>query len=297
MLNYLYLLIVNIKGTILNTINHLQINVNNISVHVAEVGNKEAQTIIFLHGYPENWKEFENIMNKLKGNYHLLAIDLPGIGRSGAIASKDKYSIAKFVNDFIQTMNLQQIVLVGHDIGGMITYSFLKKFPMTLFKAIIMNTAVPGVEPWEEVKRNPYIWHFAFYSIPFLPEEIITGNQRVLFDYFYNTLSANKNAITEVDRKIYTEAYEKPSSLETSFDWYRAFAQDEKDNIDNSLTEIPLLYLKGEKDFGNIEKYIQGFKNRGIKNIKGELIPDCGHFAPEEQPDKIAMAIHHFIAS
>jgi pimeloyl-ACP methyl ester carboxylesterase len=270
------------KETASNSIIHRQIIVNNISVHLAETGNKNNQTILLLHGYPENWQAFEEVMNELNDKYHLLAIDLPGIGKSEGITTSDTYILAKFINDFIQTLDLKKIVLAGHDIGGMITYTFLKHFSESLSKAIIMNTAVPGVEPWEEVKRNPYIWHFAFYSIPSLPETLITGKQRVLFDYFYDTISANKNAISESKRKIYAEAYEKQTSLKTSFDWYRAFPLDEKINAGESPSNIPVLYLRGEKDFGDMEKYIEGFKKSGLNNIKGESIPECGHFAPEE---------------
>jgi pimeloyl-ACP methyl ester carboxylesterase len=284
-----------IKETASNSIIHRQVKVNNISVHLAETGNKGNQTILLLHGYPENWQAFEEVMNELKDNYNLLAIDLPGIGKSEEIAAVDTYTLAKFINDFIQSSGLKKIVLAGHDIGGMITYTFLKHFPKSLFKAIIMNTAIPGVEPWEEVKRNPYIWHFAFYSIPSLPETLITGKQRILFDYFYDTISANKNAISESKRNIYAQAYGKHSSLKTSFDWYRAFPQNEKINADKSPTHIPVLYLRGEKDFGSLEKYMEGFKKSGLNNIKSESIPGCGHFAPEEQPKKVAAAIHNFI--
>ncbi len=285
----------NTKKTASNSISHRKVIVNNTSVHLAETGNKGNQIILLLHGYPENWQAFGEVMNELSDNYNLLAIDLPGIGESEKIAANDTYALARFINDFIRSLGLERIVLAGHDIGGMITYTFLKYFPESLSKAIIMNTAVPGVEPWEEVKRNPYIWHFAFYAIPSLPEALITGKQRVLFDYFYDTISANKHAITESKRNIYTKAYEKQSSLKTSFDWYRAFPQDEKINADKSPTNIPVLYLRGEKDFGTIEKYIEGFKKSGINNIKGESIPGCGHFAPEEQPIKVATAIRNFI--
>jgi pimeloyl-ACP methyl ester carboxylesterase len=107
-------------------------------------------------------------------------IDLPRIGKSEPISSSDKNSIAKFINEIIQTLNLEKIVLTGHDVGGMITYAFLKLFPEKLFKAVIMNTAVPRVEPCDEVKRNPYIWHFAFYAVTSLPKTLITGKQRIL---------------------------------------------------------------------------------------------------------------------
>ncbi|MDO9045798.1 MAG: hypothetical protein Q7U35_10925 [Methanobacteriaceae archaeon] len=38
-----------------NTYPHQQIDINGISTHIIEAGNKKRPTILFLHGYPENW--------------------------------------------------------------------------------------------------------------------------------------------------------------------------------------------------------------------------------------------------
>lgn len=288
----------NTKATTLSTITYWQANVNGVSVHVAEAGNKGNQTILFLHGFPENSRAFEGVMNELKGEYHLLAIDLPGIGGSDPIASSDKNAIAGFVHEFIQTLQLKQVILAGHDIGGMVVYAFLKQFSQQVLKAIIMNTAVPGVAPWEEVKRNPHIWHFAFFAVPSLPEVLTTGKEKPLFDFFYDNLSANKNAITESNRNYYAAAYKRPASLKTGFNWYRAFPQDEKDNTAGSRITTPVLYLRGEKEPGaGIEHYIAGFKESGLLNITHTSIPDCGHFTAEEQPVKVAKAIAEFVTS
>lgn len=278
-----------------NSIDHRQIDVNGVSVHVAESGNPGLPTILFLHGYPENWRTFEKVMIQLKDVLHVVAIDLPGIGTSDVIASGDKRSIAKFVNDVADRLNYNKFILAGHDIGGMVTYAFLRLFPERLARAIIMNTAIPGIEPWEEVKRNPHIWHFAFYAVPSLPETLAMGKQRPLFDYFYDTLSANKTAIPETDRNEYANAYGKASSLKTSFDWYRAFVQDEKDNAPESSVEVPVLYLRGDKEFGDINNYASGFRKKGLVNIMSKLIPSCGHFACEEQPEAVAGAIQEFV--
>lgn len=284
-------------GPIVNTIQFRIIQVNNRNVYLAEAGNPVHPAILFLHGYPENNLVFEEVAAYLKDQFYLVAIDLPGIGRSEEIEKSDTLSIAKFMKDLIETLDLKKVVLAGHDIGGMITYTFLKHFPERLSKAVIMNTAVPGVEPWNDVKRNPYIWHFALYAVPSLPEILITGKQNVLFDYFFDILSAKKNTIPEYKRTLYTQAYEKASSLTTSFNWYRAFPQDEEINADKSVADIPVLYLKGDKDFGDIDQYIEGFKKSGLSNIRGQLIPDCGHFSLDEQPEKVAEIIQHFILS
>ena len=275
--------------------NHQLVKVNGTSVHVVETGNRNGQPILFLHGYPQNWQAFEGVMNELKNDYYLLAIDLPGIGQSEGIKSGDKHAIAAFIRALVDVLKIEKITLVGHDIGGMVTYSFLRNFPAHLFRAVIMDTAVPGIAPWEEVKRNPQIWHFAFFAVPSLPETLISGKQAALFDFFYDALSADKGAISDTKRKLYAAAYEKETSLKTSLDWYRAFPQDEKDNADVVVVDVPVLYIRGDKEYGDITKYVDGFRGKGMKNVKSELIPACGHFAPEEQTRKVASAINAFM--
>ena len=280
-----------------DSFNHIQVTVNDYSVHVVEAGNNNQPVILFLHGYPENWLAFESIMELLKDDFHVMAIDLPGIGKSASISGSDKKTIAQFVNSLIQQLHADKLVLIGHDVGGMIVFAMLKYFPQHLSKVVIMNTAVPGVAPWEEVKRNPHIWHFAFYAVPSLPEVLTYGKQRMLFDYFYDTLSADKKAISEAKRNAYARAYKTQESLKTSFDWYRAFPQDEKDNADKKAVDIPVLYIRGERDPGNMDDYVKGFQNSGIQNITAKLIPGSGHFSAEEQPVLVAGIIKDFVKS
>ncbi|WP_343704657.1 alpha/beta hydrolase [Chitinophaga sp.] len=271
-----------------------QVLVNGVSTHVIEAGS--GRPIVFLHGYPQSGAAFEPVMNLLANSFHVLAPDLPGIGKSGKIPGADKKSVAAFIDAFLQQMGLTDVVMAGHDIGGMVTYSCLRHFPARVSKAVIMDTAVPGIAPWEEVKRNPFIWHFAFFAVPSLPEALITGKQKELFNYFYDTLAASPAAIPEGRRNRYVSAYQEPDALRTSLEWYRAFLQDEKDNAEKRLINTPVMYVRGEKEPGRIEEYINGFKESGLQNITGKVIPGSGHFSPEEQAEALANAIAEFLA-
>lgn len=108
---------------------HRQVIVNGVSIHAAEAGNREGRTILFLHGYPESWAAFEPVMTLLSGNFHLLAVDLPGTGKSEMTGAGDKRSIAALLDGFMQQLGLENVILAGHDIGGMIAYAFLRHFP------------------------------------------------------------------------------------------------------------------------------------------------------------------------
>jgi pimeloyl-ACP methyl ester carboxylesterase len=59
--------------------------------------------------------------------------------------------------------------------------------------------------------------------------------------------------------------------------------------------KTPLLYLRGELESGAIEQYVEGFEEAGIKDVRSEIIPDSGHFAPEEQPEVVWKKIAAFM--
>ena len=117
----------------------------------------------------------------------------------------------------------------------------------------------------------------------------------MLFDYFYKAISYNKTAINMENKKIYAEAYAAKHSLKTSLGWYRSFFLDEKENARNLPAKTSVLYLKGEKDFGDIDIYTQGFRKSGLNNITGISVPESAHFAPEENPEFVARTIDEFV--
>jgi pimeloyl-ACP methyl ester carboxylesterase len=278
---------------------HRQIEAEHSSIHVVEGGSPEQPAILFVHGWPESSAAFERAMLLLSDKAHVVAMDLPGIGGSTTPPpSGDKRLLARHVRAVIGALGLEHVSLVGHDVGGMIVYAFLHAFPSELRRAVIMNVAVPGVEPWSEVKRNPFIWHFAFHAVPELPEKLVTGRQAAYFAYFYDRLSARPGAVNEGARERYVEAYCRPEALRAGFDWYRAFPQDEKNNIavERQPVDTPVLYLRGDKDPGlGLDRYLEGLRHGGLRNVQGGTIANSGHFAPDEQPEEVARALREFL--
>lgn len=279
---------------------HSQVKVKDANIHVIEGGSPTNPVVLFLHGYPQSWLAFEKIMTIASQKAHVMAIDLPGIGESKVSTPHgDTATIVSYVHALIQAKGLQNITLVGHDMGGMVVYSYLTCYGDELKRAVIMDTVVPGIEPWDEVLRNPYIWHFAFHSIPDLPEKLVQGKQADYFDFFFNIISAHPEAISKEARRLYSEAYSDPVALSTGFDWYRGFAQDAKVNAEfarkGKQIQTPVLYLRGKRESGDIQQYIVGFQKAGLQKVESGIIPDSGHFAPEEQPEKVWELIASFM--
>ncbi|MBD2756680.1 hypothetical protein IC230_27610 [Spirosoma sp. BT704] len=59
---------------------HQQVAVEGVSIHTVTIGQPEKPVVLFLHGYPENWQAFKDVMVGLSQEYYAVAIDLPGIG-------------------------------------------------------------------------------------------------------------------------------------------------------------------------------------------------------------------------
>ena len=277
---------------------HSQVVVGGSSVHVVEAGDQGAAPFLFLHGWPESWRSWRSVMRLASQGVRAIAIDLPGIGQStGAATDGSKRQLAAVVDQLVTVMGLRGLTLVGQDVGGMVVYSCLRGAFDDLERAVIMDTVVPGVDPWEQVRRNPYIWHFAMHSIPGLPERLVQGRQREYFDYFYDVLSADPDKITAQARADYVQAYATDGALTAGFNWYRTFAKDAVENKEAASRQgvrTPVLYLRGEQESGQIGAYVEGFRAAGLVRVDHGLVPAAGHFTQEEAPDDTWRLIAEF---
>jgi pimeloyl-ACP methyl ester carboxylesterase len=278
---------------------HRQVKVSDSSLHVVEAGDPEAAPFLFLHGWPETWYSWRHIMAAASGQVRAIAIDLPGIGEStGDPTDGSKRQMAAVVHSLIETMGLKDLTLVGQDVGGMITYAYLRMFP-NIRRSVIMDVVIPGIDPWEQVLTNPYLWHFAFHSIPRLPETLVQGHQGQYFAYFYDAISADPSKITTEARAVYAQAYATDNALTAGFNWYRTFTHDAAANneADNKApTETRVLYLRGEHEGGRIDDYLDGLRSAGLTHLDQALVPNAGHFTQEEAPEDTWRLIAEFSA-
>jgi pimeloyl-ACP methyl ester carboxylesterase len=270
------------------TLRHDQIPVSDGILHIAHSGPRDADPVVFLHGWPQDWSAWSGVMESAGDSARCIAVDLPGIGQSRLNAPRgDKAYLAGLIHELIQTLELRNVTLVGHDAGGMVAYAYLRRFADAA-RAVIMDTVIPGVPPWESVLANPYVWHFAFHAIRELPEKLVRNDIPAYFDYFYDAISADPDAISREARARYVDAYSAASALQQGFELYRALRTDATDNARSTEPmTTPLLYLRGTEEGGEIGTYADGLRGAGVQNLSTALIDGAGHFAPEERPDPV----------
>jgi pimeloyl-ACP methyl ester carboxylesterase len=272
---------------------HRQVSVGSSSLHVVEAGEAGRPAHLFLHGWPQSWQCWQGVMAEAAAaGAHVVAVDLPGVGDSvGDPTDGSKRALAGVVHELIGALGLERPTLVGHDCGGMVAWAYLRSFD-EVRRVVIMDTVVPGLDPWADVLANPYVWHFAFHAIAGLPETLVAGRERAYFDYFFDVLTPDPTRISAEARAASVAAYRRPGALAAGFSWYRSLAADAAANAhDVAPVGVPLLYLRGSEEGGDIERYLAGFRKAGVADVTAAVIAGAGHFTMTEDPAAVWRAI------
>lgn len=154
----------------------------------------------------------------------------------------------------------------------------------------MLETLLPGIEPFADAKVDVALWHGGFHMVPDLPEALVAGRQATYFRYFFDVGTRGSDVITEADVEHYARAYGDADHLRANFEVYRAipdniaFNASQRDAID-----VPLLLAGGANVFGPVlEDVAENLRtNFGWSDVEVEVIADGQHYLVEERPDDV----------
>lgn len=267
------------------------VQVMGTSVHYVRGGSGPA--IVLLHGFPEDWTEFRAIMPILARQFTVVAIDLPGIGQSApATGGYNAVNLAAHVHEVTQALSLEQAYVVGHDLGGIVTYACIRRYPASIRGAMILDVPLPGIDGWEEAVSN--FWHIRFIEAPgYLAEQLVTGRQNVFFDHLLSIAN-----FTLAQREYYARVY-GAQQLHAAFEIYRGFSQNARDNTAQSSTiSVPLVIATGARSFFDplLPTFIAGLYKKGVRHARGVSIPEASHYVLADNAPMVVQLIERYAA-
>lgn len=261
-----------------------KVDLKETSLHYVRGGNGPA--LILVHGFPETWAEYREILPRLARRFTVIAVDLPGIGDSSPSTAYDSATLASYIHAMADALKLQQPYVVGHDLGGIVTYAYVRRFPDSLRGAMILDVPMPGLAGWDESTAG--MWHLGFIQAPGLAERMVTGRQSVFLGF---TLDVGK--FTPEKREYYFKAYGDPQ-LHSAFEIYRGFPADAKWNAAQAgPNAVPLTVAVGGKSFfaSYLNIFVEGYRAKGMTRVAGAQIPNSSHYVLADNPEAVAALI------
>lgn len=269
------------------------LEVNGTSIHVRIGGSGPA--VVLLHGYGETGDMWAPLAANLVRDHTVVVPDLRGMGLSSKPPGGfTKMNQATDMADVLDSLKIEQADVVAHDIGNMVAFAMAEKYPARVTKLVVIDAPIPGIGPWEEILKNPLLWHFRFGGPDM--ERLVQGRERICLDRFWNEFSADPKHFTEASREHYAVIYALPGAMHSGFEQFHAFDQDAIDNraweaAHGKLT-MPVLALGGEKSFGN---QMADVMRAGATNVTGGIVPRSGHWIMEENPTATIQLVTDFI--
>jgi len=277
------------------TFTHHTALVNDVRLHYVAGGRGEP--LVLLHGFGSTWYMWRNVMPELAELFTVIVPDLRGAGDSDKPATGyDKRTMAEDIYQLVRLLGHQRIFLVGHDIGLMVSYAYAAAHPDDVRRLVLLDAPIPGTKAFEELERNPGLWHFRFHNVQNLPEALVAGRERIyLTEGFYRALSYNPAAFTDADVDEYVRCYSSPGGMRAGFEYFRAFAEDAKQNKESFKNKLamPVLALGGAQSLGPT---MVGMANEVATNVRGGVIERCGHWVADERPEYVTEQLVAFLA-
>lgn len=272
-----------------------EIATNGTTIHVRVGGHGPA--VLLLHGYGETGDMWSPLAAALDDDHTVIVPDLRGMGLSAHPAGGfDKMNQGRDMQGVLAALGIQKFDLVTHDIGNMVGFALATQQPDRVGRFVLIDAPVPGVGPWEEILKNPLLWHFRFGGPDM--ERLVAGRERIYLDRFWNEFSANPARFDEKSRQHYAALYARPGGMHSGFAQFAAFDQDAVDNrawlATSAKLNMPILALGGEKSFGLTMAAVM---RAGATNVTEGVVPDSGHWIMEENPAATVKLVKAFLES
>ncbi|HSV59494.1 MAG TPA: alpha/beta hydrolase [Variovorax sp.] len=269
-----------------------QIQVEGASMHVRVGGSGPA--VVLLHGFGDTGDMWVPLAAALQKNHRVVIPDLRGMGLSSKPdGGYDKKTQAGDIRAVLDKLGIDQADVVGHDIGTMVAYAYAARYPDKTTRLVVMDAPVPGVPPWDQIVRQPLLWHFDLGGKDM--QRLVQGRERIYLDRFWNDFAGDPRKIDEGTRVHYARLYARPGAMRAAFAQFQSIRQDAVDNAESVKTRLamPVLAVGGEKSFGATQAVVM---RNAASDVTELVVPASGHWLMEEAPAVTVKAVQEFLA-
>ncbi len=193
---------------------HGKPKVNDVEIHYAIGGAGEP--VFLLHGVPKTMSYWRHVAPLLTPHYTVVAVDNRGFGGSQRpLNGYDTATMADDVAELASWLGFDRFRVAGEDWGAAIAYAVAAFHRHRVRQLVFQETLLPGLPTGE---RDPSLapddgrtgWHFSFFTLPNLPELLLTGRERPFWTYFARRQMWDPSALADDDIDEMVRSVEQP---------------------------------------------------------------------------------------
>ena len=261
-------------------------------VRIHYVTKGEGPLVIMIHGFPDYWYTWRKQMPALAEKFKVVAIDQRGYNESGQPEGVPNYAMEKLVGDVravVQHFKQDKAVIVGHDWGGMVAWSFAMAHPEMTEKLIILNLPHPN-GLLRELAHNPEQQNNSAYARYFQTPEAASQ---------LTAEGLSKWVRDEQARSKYVQALQR-SSFEGMLNYYKANYPREPYTAPADVgpkIQCSVLMFHGLKDKALLPGALNDTWQWIDKDLTLVTVPEADHFIQQDAADLVTRTMVNWLNS
>jgi pimeloyl-ACP methyl ester carboxylesterase len=265
--------------------------IDQLRLHYATAG--AGDPIVLLHGWPQHWWSWRALIAPLAERHRVICPDIRGLGWSEG--STRGYQLRRLAADLIgilDALEIDRTALVGHDWGAAIGYQACLEQPQRFTRFVVLAAVTPWSSDGAPLRLWLRPWHIPALGLAGSRATVTCTIARQALRSWRHT-----GRFTEQETDVYLAPLRRHAGTNATRRFYSNLMMREIPHYARHSTAMhlrtPTLHINGEHD-----PLTQGVPHnyRGHSDdMRLELLPDCGHYIPEERPGQLLDRVSGFL--
>jgi pimeloyl-ACP methyl ester carboxylesterase len=289
---------------------HDHADVNGVRLHYVSAGS--GPLMLFLHGFPQFWFAWQDLLQEFARDFHVCAPDTRGINLSSKPEGVKAYHVTQQTEDvrqLIRHLGHERCILVAHDWGGACAWHFASTHPEDIEKLVIINSPHP-VTFARELRTNPAQQAASDYMRLFRSdkaEEACSADDFRRLSAVFTEWGAKGGRKPDADAiAAYKAAWRQPGALTAGLNYYRASPLNPPApgqppthipalRPQDFTVRVPTLVVWGEQDGALLPGLLDGL-DECVPDLRIERIHEGSHWVAQEFPERVTELIRGFVS-
>jgi pimeloyl-ACP methyl ester carboxylesterase len=261
-------------------VRHVFLDVAGLRTHLVLAGPEDAPAVMLVHGWPQNWWAWREVIAALAERFRVIAPDLRGHGWTEAtVSGYEKQQLTSDLLGVLDALEVERLTWVGHDWGAWTGFLAALRAPERFERLLAL--CIP--HPWtpRRLRQLALLGYQGPLSLPLLGSRVATPLARTILQ-----MGRGDHRLDEADLAIFAERIPPHVSV----GMYRSFLTREAvplagGRYADAMLDVPATTLIGADD--PVTSGMAPGPVAGQPNLEVEVLSGVGHWIPEQRPDAV----------